>query len=64
MFQGFFCASEADFNDFYREVQASICEEKTRIFEMHLKRPRHWPHYDVNSSSPDIGACSTGNKLV
>ncbi|CAH1782093.1 unnamed protein product, partial [Owenia fusiformis] len=48
---GFFCANEADFNDLCQTINKFILSgEKTPMFELHKKRPAHWPPFEPHAN--------------
>lgn len=51
--QGFFCKTEADFEDLCQCIRKYILHgEKTPMFELHQQRPLHWPPFEPYAPEP------------
>ena len=56
--QGFFCATEKDFDDLCTNIQTYIINgHKTPMFELHKERPAHWMNLNPEplEDEPQIG---------
>ncbi|ELT88258.1 hypothetical protein CAPTEDRAFT_225251 [Capitella teleta] len=62
---GFFCQTEADFEDLCQCIRKYILHgQKTPMFELHQRRPRHWPPFDPYPSlSLHASASSSSDRL-
>jgi hypothetical protein len=61
-FQGFYCGTEAEFDDLSLTIRKFItCESRTPMFELYEFRPPHWPPYEPYSGQ---FASSSGISLL
>ena len=60
-FQGFYCHSEAEFEDLCLSIQKFILSERTPLFELQHHRPPHWPPFEpyTPQSGPSLAGKHT-----
>ncbi|XP_052784203.1 cysteine protease ATG4B-like isoform X2 [Mya arenaria] len=50
---GFYCGTEADFDDLCSSLQKFVtCRRTSAMFELHKERPLHWPPYEPYTTGP------------
>ena len=53
--QGFYCGTEADFEDLCSSIEIFVtCRRTTAMFELHKERPLHWPPYEPYSAKASV----------
>ena len=62
-FQGFYCATESEFDDLCSSFSKFITNRRSSaMFELHKERPEHWPPYEPYIGTASVktsGLCET-----